>query len=68
MSVIDNTEKFSATCAKVSNTRSYPGGLVSFLVTSPETQDGFSLFEARIQPGSELPLHMHEQRDVLFYV
>ena len=68
MSLADNTKKFSVTCAKVSNTRSYPGGLVSFLVTSTETQDHFSLFEARMQPGSEPPLHLHEERDVVFYV
>ena len=68
MSLADNTRKFSVTCAKVSNTRSYPGGLVSFLVTSAETQDHFSLFEARMQPGNEPPLHLHEERDVVFYV
>ena len=68
MALADNTRKFSVTCPKVSNTRSYPGGLVSFLVTSAETQDHFSLFEARMQPGNEPPLHLHEERDVVFYV
>jgi hypothetical protein len=53
MSLADDTRKFSVTRAKVSNTRSYPGGLVSFLVTSAETQDHLSLFEARMQPGKE---------------
>ena len=68
MSLADDTRKFSVNCADVSNTRSYPGGLVSFLVTSAETQDHFSLFEARMQPGNEPPLHLHKERDVVFYV
>jgi quercetin dioxygenase-like cupin family protein len=68
MSLADDTRKFSVTCAKVSNTRSYPGGLVSFLVTSAETQDRITLFEAHMHPGSEPPLHLHEERDVVFYV
>jgi mannose-6-phosphate isomerase-like protein (cupin superfamily) len=68
MSLADDARKFAVTRAKVSNTRSYPGGLVSFLVTSAETQDHFSLFEAQMQPGSEPPLHLHEERDVVFYV
>jgi mannose-6-phosphate isomerase-like protein (cupin superfamily) len=68
MSVADNTRKFSPTCAKASNTRLYLGGLVSLLFSSGETRDNFSLFEARMQPGSEPPLHLHEERDVVFYV
>ena len=68
MSLAGNTRKFSVTSARVSNSRLYPGGLVSSLVTSAETQDHFSLFEARMQPGSEPPLHLHEERDVVFYV
>jgi hypothetical protein len=40
MSLADNTRKFSVTCARVSNRRSYPGGLVSFLVTSAATHVG----------------------------
>lgn len=63
-----NTATFFVNSAKVENTRAYPGGLVSFLVTAASTHDGLSLFEARIEPGSELPVHAHEERDVTFYI
>ena len=59
--------EFFVTRAQISNTRAYIGGLVSFLVTS-NPHDGLSLFEATIEPGGELPMHMHEDRDVIFYV
>jgi mannose-6-phosphate isomerase-like protein (cupin superfamily) len=68
MSFADKTRNLSLTSARVSNTRAYPGGLVSFLVSSAESDDHFSLFEARMQPGNEPPLHLHEERDVVFYV
>jgi mannose-6-phosphate isomerase-like protein (cupin superfamily) len=60
--------EFAVAHADLSNSRTYPGGLVSFLVCSAETGGDFSLFEANMRPGQELPLHMHEQRNVLFYV
>ncbi len=63
-----HTPGFFVDRARVENTRAYPGGLVSFLITAAATQDGLSLFEACIEPGSELPMHLHEERDVIFYV
>lgn len=67
MSVEDKAQ-FFITSARVDNTRAYPGGLLSFLVTAADTHDGLSLFEAKLEPGSELPMHLHEERDVIFYV
>ena len=64
----ENMTEFFVTSARVDNTRAYPGGLLSFLVTAANTHDGLSLFEAKLEPGSELPMHLHEERDVIFYV
>jgi mannose-6-phosphate isomerase-like protein (cupin superfamily) len=48
--------------------RSYPGNLVTSLVSSGETENRFCLFEAQMQTGNEPPLHLHEDRDVVLYI
>jgi quercetin dioxygenase-like cupin family protein len=49
-------------------TRSYTGGLMTFLVTSAETENRFCLLEVRTQPGYEPPPHLHYDQDEVFYV
>lgn len=64
----EHSKRFASAHRQVENTRAYPGGLVSFLITSAATEGSFTLFEAEMRPGAEPPLHMHEERSVTFYV
>jgi quercetin dioxygenase-like cupin family protein len=49
-------------------TRSYMGGLTTFLVKSDETDDRLVLLEARTVPGAEPPPHLHYDQDEVFYI
>jgi quercetin dioxygenase-like cupin family protein len=49
-------------------TRSYMGGLTTFLVKSDETDSRFLLLEARTVPGAEPPPHLHYDQDEVFYI
>ena len=49
-------------------TRFYMGSLMSFLVKSSQTGNGFCLLEYRSQPGHEPPPHLHLDQDETFYL
>jgi quercetin dioxygenase-like cupin family protein len=59
---------FFVRSAVTETTRSYMGGLMTFLVTSAETENRFSLLEIRTEPGAEPPPHLHYDQDEVFYI
>lgn len=44
------------------------GSLMSFLLQSSQTQNGFYLLEYRSRPGHEPPPHLHLDQDETFYL
>jgi quercetin dioxygenase-like cupin family protein len=44
------------------------GGLMTFLVTSAETDNRLMLLEVRTVPGAEPPPHLHYDQDEVFYI
>jgi mannose-6-phosphate isomerase-like protein (cupin superfamily) len=52
----------------LTNTYRYAGGTGTILIAGAETGGAFALFEAMQKPGSEPPLHVHDQEDETFYV
>jgi quercetin dioxygenase-like cupin family protein len=54
--------------AVTETTRSYMGGLMTFLVTSAETDNRLILLEVRTVPGAEPPPHLHYDQDEVFYI
>ncbi|MBD2309967.1 cupin domain-containing protein [Chroococcidiopsis sp. FACHB-1243] len=59
---------FFVRSAVTETTRSYMGGLMTFLVSSAETENRFLLLEIRTQPGAEPPPHLHYEQDEVFYI
>lgn len=59
---------FFVRSAVTETTRSYMGGLLTFLSTSAETENRFSLLEVRTVPGAEPPPHLHYDQDEVFYI
>jgi quercetin dioxygenase-like cupin family protein len=49
-------------------TRSYMGGLMTFLATSAETENRSLLLEIRTVPGAEPPPHLHYEQDEVYYI
>ncbi|MBW4617287.1 MAG: cupin domain-containing protein [Desmonostoc vinosum HA7617-LM4] len=49
-------------------TRSYMGGLLTFLATSAETGNRSFLLEVQTVPGAEPPPHLHYEQDEVFYI
>lgn len=49
-------------------TRSYMGGLMTFLATSAETENRSLLLEIRTIPGAEPLPHLHYEQDEVFYI
>ena len=54
--------------ADLSNTFTYMGSLMSFLVEGEETNRQFALMEYRAKPGNEPPPHIHEREDETLYI
>lgn len=65
---MSQTADFFVRGAVPETTRSYMGGLTTFLVKSDETDDRFLLLEARTVPGAEPPPHLHYDQDEVFYI
>ncbi len=59
---------FFVRSAVTETTRSYMGSLMSFLVTSVETENRFVLLELRMKPGNEPPPHIHYDQDEVYYI
>ncbi len=53
---------------KLENTYSYGGGIVTILASGKDTAGAFSLLESMQKPGSEPPMHSHQNEDELFYI
>lgn len=51
-----------------STPRWFMGSLLTFLATGEETGGRFSIFEAQVRGGEEVPLHTHTREDEAFYV
>jgi quercetin dioxygenase-like cupin family protein len=58
----------SARTARLENSVWIDGLLFSFLLTSEDTQGGFSLTRAIQRQGCEPPFHIHRNADETFYV
>lgn len=59
---------FFVRSAVMETTRSYMGSLMTFLVTSAETENRFVLLELRMKPGNEPPPHLHYDQDEVYYI
>jgi quercetin dioxygenase-like cupin family protein len=59
---------FFVRSAVTETTRSYMGGLMTFLATSAETENRSLLLEVRTVPGAEPPPHLHYDQDEVFYI
>lgn len=59
---------FFVRSAVTETTRSYMGSLMTFLVTSAETENRFFLLELRMQPGNEPLPHLHYDQDEVYYL
>lgn len=59
---------FFVRSAVTETTRSYMGGLMTFLTTSAETENRSFLIEVRTVPGAEPPPHLHYDQDEVFYI
>jgi len=51
-----------------SNARWFMGSLLNFLATGRQTGGQFSVFEAKVRRGEEVPPHTHSREDETFYV
>lgn len=65
---MNQSADFFVRSAVTETTRSYMGGLMSFLVTSAETENRLFLLEVLTEPGAEPPPHLHYEQDEVFYV
>lgn len=65
---MNQTADFFIRSAVPETTRSYMGGLMTFFVTSAETENCIFLLESRTVPGAEPPPHLHYDQDEVFYI
>ncbi len=65
---MNQSADFFIRSAVTETTRSYMGGLMTFLVTSAETDNRLMLLEVRTVPGAEPPPHLHYDQDEVFYI
>ncbi|GAA6617654.1 cupin domain-containing protein [Scytonema sp. NUACC26] len=65
---MNQSADFFVRSAVTETTRSYMGGLLSFLVTSAETENRLMLLEVRTVPGAEPLPHLHYDQDEVFYI
>ncbi|WGV25831.1 cupin domain-containing protein [Halotia branconii] len=65
---MNQTADFFVRSAVLETTRSYMGGLLTFLATSAETGNRSFLLEVRTVPGAEPPPHLHYEQDEVFYI
>jgi quercetin dioxygenase-like cupin family protein len=65
---MNQSADFFVRSAVTETTRSYMGGLMTFLVTSAETENRSFLLEVRTEPGAEPPPHLHYEQDEVFYI
>ena len=66
--ITHQTTEFFTRRAVTETTRAYMGGLMTFLVTSAESDNRVFFLEVRTRPGAEPPPHIHEEQDEVFYI
>lgn len=64
----NHSTQMSVRSATVETTSFYMGSLMSFLVKSSQTGNGFCLLEYRSEPGHEPPPHLHIDQDEAIYL